>query len=320
MGYLCRTEHPWVSNPKQPSVHPFTLATPTQTYTYLVRGNTTGLSQSATQKATNLAVATGIAKADVPTKQTNDKADVPTKQADDEADVPTKQADEDVGKGYPETLTSGDISGAKQAVGNIKPGMAVHSSSSPTINLGSLPPVAFDIKQAPEVSMPSTETQGQQPEEHISGVGSLPGPSDEQGVAVLPEERVTKTVESICPEHRGGVDSLPGPNDEQDVAVLPEERATKTTTESIHREHHEELADLPEETKSTGARGVGIGGVTGSLKPTQSRVRTDPHLRISQTPVNPERVHSGLVSSTSPLFSSGPVFTLSAVTFLVGTG
>jgi hypothetical protein len=159
-----------------------------------LRGNTPSLSQTVTQKATNLAVAAGIVKADVPTNQT----------------------DEDVGKGYPETLTSGDISGAKQAVGNIKP-------------------VAFDIKQAHDVSMPSTETQGQQLEEHTDGVGSLPGPNNEQGVAILPEERATKP------------------------------------TESVHSEHREELGGLPGEPKSTGAGGVGVSGATDLLKPTQSK-------------------------------------------------
>lgn len=89
--------------------------------------------------------------------------------------------------------------------------------------------------------MPSTETQGQQAREHTDGVGSLPGPSNEQDVAVLPEERATKITEMVCQEHR------------------------------------EEPDDLPDETKeSTGARGVGVGGATDSLKEsTQSRVCTD---------------------------------------------
>lgn len=89
--------------------------------------------------------------------------------------------------------------------------------------------------------MPSTEAQGQQPGEHTGGVGSLPGPTDEQGVAVLPEERETKT------------------------------------TEMVHSENREESSDLPDETKnSAGARGVGVGGATDSLKEsTQSRVCTD---------------------------------------------
>jgi len=91
--------------------------------------------------------------------------------------------------------------------------------------------------------MPSTETQGQQPEEHTGGVGSLPGRNDEQGVAVLPEERTTKTTEPVRPEHR------------------------------------EELSDIPEETKTTGARGVGVDGATEPLKTTQPRVCTDFHPR-----------------------------------------
>lgn len=134
--------------------------------------------------------------------------------------------------------------------------------------------------------MPSTETQGQQPGEHIGGVGSLPGPSEEQGVAVLPEERATKTTEMVRPEHR------------------------------------EELDDLPDETKrSTGARGVGVGGATDPLKEsTKSRVCTHILSMIRSTPVYPERVHNGLVTLTSLPFNSSLVFTLSVVIFLTGAG
>jgi hypothetical protein len=126
-----------------------------------LKGNATSLSQTVTQRATSLGVAAGIVK----------------------PEAPPKQSTEDVGKGYPETLTSGEISGAQQAVGNIKP-------------------VAFDIKQAHNVSMPSTEAQGQQPGEHTNGIGSLPGTKDEQGVAALPQERATKTTEMVRPERR----------------------------------------------------------------------------------------------------------------------
>ena len=94
--------------------------------------------------------------------------------------------------------------------------------------------------------MPSTEAQGQQPGEHIGGVGSLPGSKDEQDVAVLPEERVTKA------------------------------------TEPVHQERHDELGappNVPE--KSTGISGVGVGGGADPLKrDTQSRVR--PHPRFCQ--------------------------------------
>ena len=90
---------------------PLMLVILTRTYAHSVRGNTTGPSQSTTQKATNPSVAADTVK----------------------ADVPTEQPDQDFGKGYPETLTSGDISAAKQAVGNIKPGMSENPSSSPTI-------------------------------------------------------------------------------------------------------------------------------------------------------------------------------------------
>jgi hypothetical protein len=140
-----------------------------------LQGKATGLVQTTTQKATDLGVAAGIVKPDVPPKQTT----------------------EGVGKGYPETLTSGDIAGARQAVGNIKP-------------------VAFDIKQAQDVSMPSTEMQGQQPGERIGGAGSLPGPKEEQGVAVLPEERATKDTEMVRQEPRDESGALP---DEPKVCV-----------------------------------------------------------------------------------------------------
>jgi len=175
-----------------------------------LRGNDTSLTQTVTQKATNLGVSAGTIKPNVPPKQTTEDTGKP--------DVPPKQTTEDVGAGYPETLTSGEIAGARQAVGNIKP-------------------VAFDIKQAHDVSMPSTETQGQQPGEHTSGIGSLPGSKDEQGVAVLPEERATKTTETARPENR----DQPG--------------------------------DLPDQTKKlAGASGVGVSGATDSLKKdTQSR-------------------------------------------------
>ena len=103
MEHLCRTKHPWVSHPKQSSVYFLLPSTTTPTHLLSAQGKGTSLSQTVTQKATDLGVAAGIIKADAPPKQTT----------------------EDVGKGYPETLTSGDIAGAQQAVGNIKPGMLV---------------------------------------------------------------------------------------------------------------------------------------------------------------------------------------------------
>lgn len=93
--------------------------------------------------------------------------------------------------------------------------------------------------------MPSTETQGQQPGERTGGVGSLPGPKDEQGVAVLPEERTTETTETLRPEHR-----------------------------------QERPGDSTNITKDTGATGVGVSGATDLLKKdTQSRVSSDPRVR-----------------------------------------
>ena len=86
--------------------------------------------------------------------------------------------------------------------------------------------------------MPSTEAQGQQPGERTGGAGSLPGPKEEQGVAVLPEERATET------------------------------------TENVRQEHHDKSSALPDEPKKpAGSRGVGVGGATDPLKrETQSKV------------------------------------------------
>ena len=102
--------------------------------------------------------------------------------------------------------------------------------------------------------MPSTESQGQQPGEHIGGVGSLPGSKDEQGVAVLPEERATKV------------------------------------TETVPQEHHDELGAPPKiPEKSPGISGVGIGGATDPLKrETQSNVRAYFVPASRSTPVDPE--------------------------------
>lgn len=107
-------------------------------------------------------------------------------------------------------------------------------------------PVAFDIKHAHDVSMPSTETQGQQPRERTDGVGSLPGSKDEQGVAVLPEERVTDTTRSVLPEHR-----------------------------------EEQPGEPTYSTKDTGTIGAGVSGTTDPLKnDAQSRVSPDFPLRV----------------------------------------
>ena len=115
--------------------------------------------------------------------------------------------------------------------------------------------------------------------------------------------------------------SLPGPSEEQGVAVLPEEQATKNT-EMVRPEHREELGDIPDETKrSTGSRGVGVGDATDPLKEsTKSRVCTHILSMIRSTPVYSERVYNGLVTLTSLPFNSSLVFTLSVVIFLAGMG
>ena len=101
--------------------------------------------------------------------------------------------------------------------------------------------------------MPSKETQGQQPGESTGGVGSLPGPKDEQDVAVLPEERATKTTDT----------------------VLPEESVSKTT-ETVRPEPREEQGDTDKtKDEGPGTAGVGVSGATDSLeKDTTSRVST----------------------------------------------
>ena len=118
--------------------------------------------------------------------------------------------------------------------------------------------------------MPSTETQGQQPEERTGGVGSLPGPKDEQGVAVLPEERITKATEAPRQEPRDEKCSLPD---------IPKERATEVT-EVPRQEPHDEKCNLPDIPKeSAGLSGVGVSGATDPLKrDTQSRVCSRFHL------------------------------------------
>jgi hypothetical protein len=92
--------------------------------------------------------------------------------------------------------------------------------------------------------MPSTESQGQQPGQHTDGVGSLPGSKDEQEVAVLPEERKTKSSEKPLPEPR-----------------------------------EEKPSDPTDNTEDSGLSGAGISGATDPLKmDTQSRVSPDPRI------------------------------------------
>jgi hypothetical protein len=82
-----------------PSPHPVIY----QAHNSPVKANGTSLAQTVVQKATKVGVASGIVKADDPTKPRSEDAD----------------------KGYPETITSREIENAQQAVGNIKPGTAV---------------------------------------------------------------------------------------------------------------------------------------------------------------------------------------------------
>ncbi|KAH7920434.1 hypothetical protein BV22DRAFT_803002 [Leucogyrophana mollusca] len=80
---------------------------------------------------------------------------------------------------------------------------------------------------APSTSLPSKELTGQQPSEHTSGVGSLPGNLSESAVALLPDERTqqnqlsSSAVESNEPTT--GANTLPGKSGENGVTVSPKE-------------------------------------------------------------------------------------------------
>ncbi|KAJ1307894.1 hypothetical protein OPQ81_001973 [Rhizoctonia solani] len=82
-----------------------------------------------------------------------------------------------------------------------------------------------------DASMPSSETSGAKPGEHVDGVGSLPGANKEEGVARLPAERMSvpsREYEGTYPgEKSGGVGALPGALNESGVALLPDERGTQ---------------------------------------------------------------------------------------------
>lgn len=77
--------------------------------------------------------------------------------------------------------------------------------------------------------MPSSETSGAKPGEHVGGVGALPGDLKEEGVARLPAERTSvpsREYEGAVPgEKSGGVGALPGSLNESGVALLPDERS-----------------------------------------------------------------------------------------------
>lgn len=101
-------------------------------------------------------------------------------------DVPEPSSETPVQQPEEPTDVGGSLPGSKdeQAV------TALPDERSPQITESSPPK---PTERAQEVSLPSTETQGQQPGERTGGAGSLPGSKDEQGVAVLPDERATTT-------------------------------------------------------------------------------------------------------------------------------
>jgi len=84
--------------------------------------------------------------------------------------------------------------------------------------------------------MPSSETRGQQPGERTGGVGSLPGSKDEQGVAVLPEERNTdkpKDTGATRVGVTGGADPLKKETQSR-VSTDPRCRSRKSAQRSNH--------------------------------------------------------------------------------------
>jgi len=91
-----------------------------------------------------------------------------------------------------------------------------------------------DLRPADSNSLPSNETGPFHPTH--GGVGTLPGTSNEEGVAKLPDERIedlrselpTREQEPFMPSH-AGVGSLPGGKDEVAVAELPHEKTLKET-------------------------------------------------------------------------------------------
>ncbi|WRT70391.1 uncharacterized protein IL334_007389 [Kwoniella shivajii] len=94
------------------------------------------------------------------------------------------------------------------------------------------------VGMLPRYSLPSEEPAGAVPGEHTSGVGALPGTSNESGVAVLPDEKKpTPSLPShenqgVLPgETSGGVGALPGQIGETGEAILPDEKATNAYQE-----------------------------------------------------------------------------------------
>ncbi|KAK8853082.1 hypothetical protein IAR55_003783 [Kwoniella newhampshirensis] len=100
-------------------------------------------------------------------------------------------------------------------------------------------PGAPPLGIAPRFSFPSQEPAGARPGEHTSGVGALPGPSTESGVAVLPEEKKAQQTlpsqenQGVLPgETSGGIGALPGKHGETGVAELPDEKTTRPYSDS----------------------------------------------------------------------------------------
>ncbi|KAF6756178.1 hypothetical protein DFP72DRAFT_894811 [Ephemerocybe angulata] len=127
----------------------------------------------------------------------------------------------------------------------------------------------IDNRSMAKVDLPSTE----EPSLSRCGVGSLPGKTGEEGVAIFPYERPRHmdneiAVEEFMPTTEvitisyGGVGSLPGKRSEQRVALTPEERLHPEGTAKVELPSTEEpslsrcgVGSLP---GKTGEEGVAI--------------------------------------------------------------
>ncbi|TEB20458.1 hypothetical protein FA13DRAFT_1779831 [Coprinellus micaceus] len=119
------------------------------------------------------------------------------------------------------------------------------------------------------------------------GVGSLPGPRTESGVAVLPEERKHHMDNELDPAlympstedqmlSVGGVGSLPGKRSEQGVAMLPEERLFPA--DEIMNSHLPPRADQLPSTELISGSPIGVGSLPG--KRSEQRVALTPEERL----------------------------------------
>ncbi|EPQ55529.1 hypothetical protein GLOTRDRAFT_138431 [Gloeophyllum trabeum ATCC 11539] len=116
---------------------------------------------------------------------------------------------------------------AKETAGNVV-GSAQETATTATASTQPSKSI-FNSSLETGTSLPSSETNGLRPGENSSGVGSLPGPVGEAGVAQVPYERAVEGVSmptsekagARAGERVGGVGALPGGADETGVADVP---------------------------------------------------------------------------------------------------